>query len=131
MFVAGSTGFAPIKAMIEQQLALDLRRDMILFWGAGTRDGLYEIDEVADWTRRDERFWCVLAVDRGELLDVDALRVRTVTGSLAAAIAETNTSLAGRDAYIAGPPAMMPAVTAALRTRGMDPQRITVDSFGL
>ncbi len=32
VFVGGGTGFAPIKAMMEQQLTLDPHRDMVLFW---------------------------------------------------------------------------------------------------
>src|SRR3954452_635277 len=41
LFVAGSTGFAPIKSIIEDMFIKDIRRDMTLYWGARTRNGLY------------------------------------------------------------------------------------------
>jgi NAD(P)H-flavin reductase len=104
---------------------------MILFWGAGTREGLYEIDEITDWSRRGDRFSCVLAIERGPLPELQAERFEVVQGSLADAIDRTTAVLPGRDAYLAGPPAMMPAVTAALRNKGLEQRRLTVDSFGL
>ena len=41
LFVAGSTGFAPIKSIIEDMFIKNIRRDMTLYWGARTRGGLY------------------------------------------------------------------------------------------
>lgn len=131
VFVAGGTGFAPIKAMIEQQLALSAQREMVLFWGAATLEGFYELDEIADWSRRDDGFSCVLAVERGPLPVVQGERIKAVHGWLTDAIRDATAVLAGRDAYVAGPPAMMPAVTAALRSLGVEHDRILVDSFGI
>src|SRR5262245_9822261 len=41
LFVAGSTGFAPIKSIIEDVLRNGTQRKMTLYWGARTRAGLY------------------------------------------------------------------------------------------
>jgi CDP-4-dehydro-6-deoxyglucose reductase len=132
VFVAGSTGFAPIKAMIEQQLALDPQREMVLFWGAGAREGLYEIEQIAAWSRRDDRFSCILLVERGPLPEAPGdSRIEVGAGSLADAVSRATQDMSGRDAYVAGPPAMMPSVTAALRARGVDQQHVSVDSFGV
>ena len=38
LFVAGSTGFAPIKSIIEDMFIKNIRRDMTLYWGARTRE---------------------------------------------------------------------------------------------
>ena len=41
LFVAGRTGFAPIKSMIEDMAINGIERDMTLYWGARQRSGLY------------------------------------------------------------------------------------------
>src|SRR5436305_6322318 len=41
LFVAGSTGFAPIQSIIEDMFIKNIRRDMTLYWGARTLSGLY------------------------------------------------------------------------------------------
>ena len=38
LFVAGSTGFAPIKSMIEDMFIKGIERDMTLYWGARQRE---------------------------------------------------------------------------------------------
>ena len=41
LFVAGSTGFAPIKSIIEDMAIKGIDREMALYWGARRRSGLY------------------------------------------------------------------------------------------
>jgi len=129
LFVAGGTGFAPIKAMIESQLAFDRQRDMLLFWGVGTLEDLYETEILAAWSKRDTRLRIRIAVDQGPLPTGLPQGIAVVSGGVAPAIASAE-SLAGRDAYVAGPPAMMPAVAAALAQGGIERDRIRIDSFG-
>ena len=49
IFIAGGTGFAPIKAMIEHLLAEGGTRAFELFWGARTQSDLYMDDKVSHW----------------------------------------------------------------------------------
>jgi CDP-4-dehydro-6-deoxyglucose reductase len=49
LFIAGGTGFAPIKAMIEQLLADGKPRAFKLFWGARSQSDLYMDDIVTQW----------------------------------------------------------------------------------
>ncbi len=49
LFIAGGTGFAPIKAMIEQLLANGKTQPFELFWGARTQSDLYMDDKVSYW----------------------------------------------------------------------------------
>ena len=51
IFIAGGTGFAPIKAMLSQALGEDSRRALHLYWGARDAAGLYEEALVRDWAR--------------------------------------------------------------------------------
>jgi CDP-4-dehydro-6-deoxyglucose reductase len=41
ILLAGGTGFAPIKAIVEQAIYDGLTRPMTIYWGAKTRSGLY------------------------------------------------------------------------------------------
>ncbi len=49
LFLAGGTGFAPIKAMIEQLLTFGESRPFELFWGARSQSDLYMDDKVLHW----------------------------------------------------------------------------------
>lgn len=51
VFVAGGTGFAPIKSMIEDMAHRGLSRPAVLYWGARDRDGLYLHGLAEKWTR--------------------------------------------------------------------------------
>ena len=56
IFIAGGTGFAPIKAMIEQLLAQGEPRAFELFWGARTQSDLYMDDKVSHWQTHVRHF---------------------------------------------------------------------------
>lgn len=131
IFIAGGTGFAPIKAMIEQKLAMGPTADLQLIWGAGVREDLYEMDILAAWAKRGAKVHCTLAVDHGPLPRDLPPGVLAVSGSIAQAIASGGGGLAEFDGYVAGPPAMMSSVLEALTHAGIDREHVCVDSFGL
>lgn len=56
LFLAGGTGFAPIKAMIEQLLTLSDPRPFELIWGARTRSDLYLDEKVMSWQSHVSHF---------------------------------------------------------------------------
>lgn len=56
IFIAGGTGFAPIKAMIEQFLANGETRILELFWGARSQSDLYMDDKVLRWQSHVSHF---------------------------------------------------------------------------
>ena len=56
LFIAGGTGFAPIKAMIEQLLANGDSRAFELFWGARLQNDLYLDDAVTHWQNHVAHF---------------------------------------------------------------------------
>lgn len=120
--LAGGTGLAPLKAIIE---AIGhaagpggKRRDIVLYHGARTRDGLYDLPAL----RRME-------------LDYPWLEVIPATSSERAAGTAFGTIPAlaekarwdGRDVYISGPDAMIVAAVEALRDDGADPALLQYD----
>ncbi|MCL9683056.1 NAD(P)H-flavin reductase [Legionella maioricensis] len=56
MFIAGGTGFAPVKAMIEQLLANSDQRPFELYWGARSQSDLYMDEKVTSWEAHVSRF---------------------------------------------------------------------------
>lgn len=56
LFLAGGTGFAPIKAMIEQLLANSDKRLFELFWGARGQNDLYMHAKILAWQRQLNHF---------------------------------------------------------------------------
>ncbi len=56
LFVAGATGFAPVKSILEDAFARGLRRPMTLYWGVRTADELYLQDRIREWEQQRANF---------------------------------------------------------------------------
>jgi CDP-4-dehydro-6-deoxyglucose reductase len=72
LFIAGGTGFAPIKAMIEQLLANGDQRKFELFWGARSHSDLYMDEQVTRWHTHVPSFRYFSSIsksDKGKLID--------------------------------------------------------------
>jgi CDP-4-dehydro-6-deoxyglucose reductase len=130
VFVAGGTGFAPIEALIEQQLKLTPQRDMLVFWGAADLRDFYALDVLEGWNRQDGNLRITLAAEHGLGASSTPAGIPIVKGRVAKALQESSVPIAGHDVYVAGPPAMIRAVLDVLHGAGVSPDRIHVDSFG-
>jgi CDP-4-dehydro-6-deoxyglucose reductase len=122
IFVAGGTGFAPIKALVEHFLHLGSRRAMSLYWGARSAPELY----LADLPRR----WA----DAGALAFVPVISDRERAGSLRAgfvheAVLEDHSDLSAVDVYMSGPPALIDAGRRSFVDAGLPEERLYYDSF--
>ena len=105
VFVAGGTGFAPIKAMIEHALHHELPREMVLYWGARSLPDLYLPDLPGTWqaAHRNFTFIPVLSEPRPE----DRWQGRT--GLVHQAVMADFPDLSGYVVYACGAPAMIDA----------------------
>ncbi len=63
IFIAGGTGFAPIKAMIEEMLAHDDPRQIQLYWGARETSDIYHQNLVDQWQAHVEQFHAKTIID--------------------------------------------------------------------
>jgi NAD(P)H-flavin reductase/hemoglobin-like flavoprotein len=122
LLVAGSTGLAPLKAILEQIAARQMPPRVHLFFGARAHDALYDLDDLRKmaaglpWltvvpTVSDE---AVAGTEHGDLPDVVARHGRWD----------------GHDAYICGPPDMAVATAARLERLGLSRDHIRLESFG-
>jgi CDP-4-dehydro-6-deoxyglucose reductase len=113
IFIAGGTGFAPLKAMLGQALRADARRELHLYWGARDAAGLYEEALVRDWAARDPR-----------------LKVHTqCTGWVHETVLRDHPDLAPFAIYAAGPPALIAAIRRTFPARGARAPLLYLDSF--
>ena len=126
LFVAGGVGFAPVHALIAQQVRLDPRRDMRLLWGVADAAQFYALDELDALCARASGLRVVLAAQRGE-----APGRTVVTGTVVDALAADEAAWAGRDVYAAGPPPMLRSLVAFFADRHVDGQRLHFDAYGI
>ncbi len=130
VFVAGGTGFAPIKALIEQQIQMNSKRKMELYWGIGSAEDVYGIEQLILWKNKAPNFSCTLAINNDELPKLPE-GIQIVSGKLTNAISNERKQFKESDAYVAGSPAMMPEISKILMEQGIAPEDIHIDSFGL
>jgi len=124
--VAGGTGLAPIKAMVEDAVARGDPRPVRLFYGARSRDDLYDLDRLDALAAAHPSFSYVVALsDEPAGSDWSGFR-----GLVTEAMAEDGLSDAfGAEAYLCGPPPMIDAATTLLVEAGIDRDDIVFDRF--
>ncbi len=125
ILMAGGTGFAPIKAIVQHALAESVTRPMYLYWGVRTRVDLYLPDLPLDWARECANLTYVPVLS--EPLAEDAWEGRT--GWVHEAILEDFSDLTEFEVYACGPPPMIEAGRAAFAERGLNPEHYYFDSF--
>jgi CDP-4-dehydro-6-deoxyglucose reductase len=131
LFVARGTGFAPIKAMIEQQLKLAPDRDMLLFWGVTDTGDFYDLEELTAWAASDAHFRATMTARSDSIGFRAPVGVKFHKGTVYEALAESGLYLGSRDAYVAGPSKTVAAVVEALLKKGAPLEHVLVDSYGL
>lgn len=120
--VAGGSGLAPIRSIVESALRADPDRRVRLYFGARAERDVYHAD-------RFER----LAATHPNLAYIPVLSGETTAGRrhgrVPEVLAEDRLDVAGAKAYVAGPPAMVEAATTALREAGLAASDIHADVF--
>lgn len=125
ILVAGGTGFAPIKAIIEQALSLTAKRSMILYWGVRAVRDLYLAQLPERWLREHAHFRFVPVLSQPETTDAWSGRL----GFVHQAVLADHQDFSAFDVYAAGPPAMVKATHDALIARGLPPSQFFSDPF--
>jgi len=129
IFVAGGTGFAPIKAVIEHALYHEIQatRPMVLYWGARSRQDLYLPDLPGRWqSENPERFTYIPVLSEPRSQDAWPGRV----GFVHQAVLEDFGDLSGYHVYACGGPAMIDAAKRDFTTlRGLPEEAFFADSF--
>lgn len=62
LFIAGATGFAPIKSIVEDAFARGVQRPMRLYWGVRRPQDLYMLAQAEEWQSEHSNFTVVPVV---------------------------------------------------------------------
>ena len=126
VFVAGGTGFAPIKAMIEHAFHHEIDRPMVLYWGARSLKDLYLPDLPGRWQQGHPLFTFIPVLS--DPLASDAWPGRT--GLVHRAVMDDFPDLSGHQVYACGAPVMVEAAQRDFVNRCRLPaEEFYADSF--
>ena len=125
IFVAGSTGFAPVKSMLEYAFSRGLKRRMILYWGVRRPSDLYLRELPEKWAREHPNFGFVPVISEPAPED----RWSGRTGFVHQAILADFPDLGGYQVYACGSAAMVQAAHPAFTAHGLGSDDCFADAF--
>ena len=125
IFVAGSTGFAPVKSMVEYAFRRGMKRRMILYWGVRRLRDLYLPELPQQWAREHGNFSFVPVLSEPAPEDNWTGR----RGLVHEAIIADFPDLAGHQVYACGSAGMVEAAYPAFRARGLAQDDCFADAF--
>lgn len=124
--VAGGSGMAPIKAMLEDAAQKKIKKRIVYLFGARTQKDLYALDDMKRFSVQlgaDFQFVPVLShEDAGS--DWNGAR-----GFVTEFIEKQNLDFNNTAAFLCGPPPMIDAAIAKLSECGVEKQNIFFDKF--
>lgn len=120
--VAGGSGMAPIKSVIERALQKELPQHIYFYFGVRSERDLYLHDHFAALAEKHRNLHFVPVLSEG---GASTLR----QGLVHEAVAQDFDEVDGCKAYLAGPPVMVEAATLMLEQRGMRRADIHADAF--
>ena len=123
--VAGGTGLAPVKAMIEDELAKKTGRRIRLLYGARSREDLYDIGLLDAWASRSGNFSYAIALSA----EPQGSGWTGPLGTVTELLADTVYDGFGAEAFLCGPPPMIDAAMPVLADIGLEPDDIHADRF--
>ncbi|MDN3356623.1 globin domain-containing protein [Actinomadura sp. DC4] len=122
LLIGGSTGLAPLKAILERIAMSPAPPRVHLFFGARTADGLYDLDDLSK--RAAESPWLTVV----PAVSDEQAENGAEQGALADVVARFGL-WRDHDAYVCGSPAMVDATVDRLARLGLGNDRIRADKF--
>jgi CDP-4-dehydro-6-deoxyglucose reductase, E3 len=125
IFMAGGTGFAPIKAVIEHAFFTHIDREMVLYWGCRSLADLYMAQLPLQWAKEHPNFSFIPVLSDAKPEDNWQGR----TGLVHQAILDDFDKLGGYQVYACGAPIMVESGQKAFAERGLPDDEFFADSF--
>jgi CDP-4-dehydro-6-deoxyglucose reductase, E3 len=125
IFMAGGTGFAPIKAVIEHAFFTHIDREMVLYWGCRSLADLYMAQLPTQWAKEHPNFSFIPVLSDAKPEDNWQGR----TGLVHQAILDDFDKLNGYQVYACGAPIMIESGQQAFAARGLPDDEFFADSF--
>ncbi|MDC0126676.1 CDP-6-deoxy-delta-3,4-glucoseen reductase [Methylophilaceae bacterium] len=124
VFVAGGTGFAPIKSVIEDLIFNNIKRPIFLYRGAGSFEDLYMHDLAKNWANKINEF-SYIPVSEKIPKNNDQLRI----GLVHHAVLEDFKSLANVQVYCCGAPGLVQTAFESFTKKGLPEDEFYADAF--
>ncbi len=124
-FIAGGSGKAPMKSMIEYLSEVGTERRMVYFFGVRTKQDLYLLDLFYDFEKKFHDFTFVpILSNPGEGNDW-----KGSSGYIPQYFPEFIKDASNTEAYLCGSPGMLAAVSKSLQENGVPKEKIFYDSY--
>ncbi len=125
IFIAGSTGFAPVKGLLEEAFERGLTQPLALYWGVRRAHDLYLLPLLEAWVREHRNFRFVPVLS--EPAEEDRWSGRT--GLVHEALLADFPDLAGQVVYACGSSRMVDAARPAFVAHGLAEDACFSDAF--
>jgi NAD(P)H-flavin reductase/ferredoxin len=125
LFVAGATGFAPIKSIVEDAFACGNQRPMQLYWGVRSAKDLYLVDLIERWQREHTNFRFTPVLSQADPADPWPGR----RGLVHEAMLADHPDLHGYEVYACGSVKMVEAAVPDFIAHGLAEQFCFSDAF--
>jgi Na+-transporting NADH:ubiquinone oxidoreductase subunit F len=127
VFIGGGAGMAPLRAMIHALLSQDAREPMHFWYGARTRRDAPYIEEMRAFADKHANFQWHLVVSEEET--EPGQRGGFVHEAVLEGLLRTHPDIGALEFYVCGPPSMLSATLAMLRSLGVDDANVAYDDF--
>ena len=126
IFIAGGTGFAPIKGMLEHAFAEHTDRELVLYWGVRSLKDLYMAELPQQWLAEHPNFSFIPVLSNPQPGDHWQGR----TGFVHQAVLADFDDLSGYQVYACGAPAMVDSARDSfVATRKLPEDEFFADAF--
>jgi len=125
LFVAGATGFAPVKSILEDAFRRGVQRPMTLYWGVRTAADLYLLDLLERWQREHANFGFVPVLSEAD----DDASWTGRRGLVHQAMLADYPDLRGYEVYACGSVRMVEAAVPDFVAHGLGEQFCFSDAF--
>ncbi len=122
LLIAGGTGLAPIKAIVEAAQQSGDKREIILYWGVRSKRDLYFQDTIEQWAQQAH-------INYIPVLSEPDRDWQGRTGFVHEAVLADITNIAAHDVYAAGPPIMVSSARSSFLAAGLPEDQIFHDAF--
>ncbi len=125
IFVAGGTGNAPIKSILNDMLEKDNQREAVYFFGARSKCDLFLVDEMREMEKKLPNFKYIPTLSQPQPEDNWEGDVGRVTDAIERHIESGENT----EAYLCGSPGMIESVVEVLKKKGIPEDKIYYDKF--
>lgn len=125
LLLAGATGFAPVKSIVEDAFHRGVQRPMHLYWGVRHRRDLYLAALAEQWQREHPNFHYVPVLSEADADDAWQGRSGLVHEALLADFPDLN----GFEVYVCGSVRMVDAAVPAFLAQGLGADACFSDAF--